>query len=242
VITGAHPEYATGPMLEALEMHLRGGGSLAYLGGNGLNGSVSIDPARPHVIEMRRTETDLAWQALPGEHHHASGAYGGDWRRRGRPEHRMLGVGLRAWGEGPAVAYERPDGPEDPAAALVFAGVEPGPIDAAGVVQGGPAGYEVDAFDPRAGSPVDAVVLASAPMGEGYELWPDELIDDPDAPPPLRADMTLVRRPEGGAVFSVGSIAWTGCLITDDNPVSRVTENVLAELGRDHPFAEGTDA
>jgi N,N-dimethylformamidase len=237
VITGAHPEYATEALLEALEQHLRGGGNLAYLGGNGLNGSVSVDPSRPHVIEMRRTDTQgLAWEALPGEHHHASGDFGGDWRRRDRPEHRMLGVGLRAWGEGPAVGYQRPDGIEDPAAAIVFAGSKPGPIDADGVVQGGPAGYEVDAFDPRAGSPPDTVVLASAAMGEGYELWPDELIDDPAAPPPLRADMTLVRRPEGGAVFSVGSIAWTGCLNDDDNAVARVTANVLAELNKPEPF------
>jgi N,N-dimethylformamidase len=237
-ITGAHPEYATEAMLAALEEHLRGGGSLAYLGGNGLNGSVAVDSARPHVIEIRRTETQgLIWQALPGEHHHAEGGFGGDWRRRGRPEHRMLGVGLRAWGEGPAVGYVRPDGPEDPAAAIAFAGLEPGePISADGMVQGGAAGYEVDAYDPRAGSPADAVVLASAALGDGYELWPDDVIDDPDSSSPLRADMALVRRPEGGAVFAVGSIAWTGCLGEDDNSISRVTANVLAELSKPEAF------
>jgi hypothetical protein len=41
-------------------------------------------------------------------------------------------------------------------------------------------------------------------------------------------------------VFSVGSIAWTGCLTDDgengENPVARVTENVLRELAREHPF------
>ena len=38
-------------------------------------------------------------------------------------------------------------------------------------------------------------------------------------------------------MFSVGSIAWTGCLGDDDaNPVSRVTANALAELGRERPF------
>ena len=240
VITGAHPEYASEALLDAFEEHLSGGGSLAYLGGNGLNGSIGVDPQRPHVIEIRRTETQgLVWQALPGEHHLAGGGYGGDWRRRGRPEHRMLGVGLRAWGDGPAVAYRRPEGEEDPAAAIVFAGLEPGAaIDADGVVLGGPAGYEVDAHDPRAGSPVDAVVLASAEMPDGYVLWPDDVIDDPAAPPPLRADMTLHRRSEGGAVFSVGSIAWTGCLGDETNAVSRVTANVLTELERPHPFAD----
>ena len=74
VVTGAHPEYASATLLDAIDAHLEGGGSLAYLGGNGLNGPVSVDPQRPHVIELRRSETQgLAWQALPGEHHHASG-------------------------------------------------------------------------------------------------------------------------------------------------------------------------
>ena len=180
VITGAHPEYASAALLDALDSHLEGGGSLAYLGGNGLNGSVSVDPARPHVIELRRCETQgLMWQAPPGEHHHASGEYGGDWRRRGRPEHRTLGVGLRAFGDAPAVAYARLQS-GDPAAAIAFAGLEPGAeIDADGAVLGGPAGYEVDGFDPRLGSPADAVVLATAAMPAGYEPWPDDVVDGP---------------------------------------------------------------
>ena len=50
-----------------------------------------------------------------------------------------------------------------------------------------------------------------------------------------RADM-VVHRARGGVVFSVGSIAWSGCLIDDDNPVATVTANVLAELARERPF------
>ena len=67
LITGAHPEYASTPLLDAIDAHLERGGSLAYLGGNGLNGSVSVDRDRPHVLELRRTETQgLVWQARPG--------------------------------------------------------------------------------------------------------------------------------------------------------------------------------
>ena len=243
VITGAHPEYASARLLDALDAHLQGGRNLAYLGGNGLNGSVSVDAERPHVLELRRTETQgLAWQAAPGEHHHASGDYGGDWRRRGRPEHATLGVGLRAFGSAAASAYRRPEGAEDPAAASVFAGIERDvPLTADGAVLGGAAGYEVDAFDPRAGSPADAAVLASARMADGYEIWPDDVIDGPGDGGEARADMVLVRRPEGGAVFSVGSIAWTGCLEDDGGTVSRVTANVLAELGRERPFTTEAD-
>lgn len=243
VITGAHPEYATLELLEALEAHVGAGHSLAYLGGNGLNGRVSVDPARPHVAELRRNETHgLAWQALPGEHHHAAtGAYGGDWRRQGHPEHRFLGVGLSAFGEAPAASYERPAS-EDPAAAIVFAGLEPeGPVGAPGAVLGGAAGYEVDNHDLLLGSPRDSVVLASATVGSDYSIWPDDVRDGPGSAPKRRADIVLRRTADGGTVFSVGSIAWTGCLADDDsNPIARVTENALRELDRERPF-EPTD-
>ena len=41
--------------------------------------------------------------------------------------------------------------------------------------------------------------------------------------------MVFYETPEGGAVFSVGSIAWGGGLPPNgfDNDVSRVTENVV---------------
>jgi len=245
VVTGAHPEYATAELVEALETFVDDGGGLAYLGGNGLNGRVSVDPYRPHVLEVRRTETlGLVWQALPGEHHHAStGAYGGDWRRQGHPEHRFLGVGLSAFGSGGATSYRR-TGAVDPGAERVFAGTDAeAPIGHGGAVLGGAAGFEVDNYDPLLGSPEDATLLASATMGEGYEVWPDDVSDTAAAEPKGRADMVLRRPPTGGTVFSVGSIAWTGCLEGDDgNPVARVTENVLRELASEgRPFADGSN-
>lgn len=238
VITGAHPEYATAELLDALTGHVDGGGCIAYLGGNGLNGRVSVDPERAHVLELRRNETQgLAWQALPGEHHHAStGAYGGDWRRQGRPEHRFLGVGLSAFGETPGGSYEV-TAAADPAAEIVFAGVDlEVPIGHAGAVLGSAAAYEVDNHDPALGSPADSIRLATAPVGPEYSVWPDDVRDGSGVEPKRRADMVLRRPAAGGAVFSVGSIAWTGCLVDDDNPIARITENVLRELAGDEPF------
>ncbi|WP_329232008.1 MULTISPECIES: hypothetical protein [Streptomyces] len=45
----------------------------------------------------------------------------------------------------------------------------------------------------------------------------------------IRSDMVLLGYPAGGAVFCVGSIAWSGCLSYNgyDNNVARVTRNVL---------------
>jgi N,N-dimethylformamidase len=45
----------------------------------------------------------------------------------------------------------------------------------------------------------------------------------------VRADMVYFEGPNGGAVFSTGSISWCGSLSHNgyDNNVSRITENVL---------------
>ena len=241
LITGAHPEYATTELLDALEAHVARGGNLAYLGGNGFQGAVSVDPERPAVLEVRRNDTQaLCWQADAGEHHHAAtGLFGGDWRRHGRPERALLGVALSGFGDAPAAAYERRIDPGDGVGDAIFAGLEPGEaIDAPGVVLGGPAGYEVDSSDLRTGSPPDTRVLAVSGDLAGYDPWPDDVVDDAaDAPTAIRAEMTLHGGNERGYVFAVGSIAWTGCLADDESAVARVSENVLRELAADRPFS-----
>lgn len=47
--------------------------------------------------------------------------------------------------------------------------------------------------------------------------------------PLVHADLTFVHYPNGGAVFSTGSIAWCGALAHNgyDNDVSQITDNVL---------------
>ena len=50
----------------------------------------------------------------------------------------------------------------------------------------------------------------------------------------VRSDITLLQAPNGGAVFSVGSINWSGSLLTNggDNNVSRITGNVLRRFAQ----------
>ena len=57
--------------------------------------------------------------------------------------------------------------------------------------------------------------------------------------PKVRADMTFFETPGGGAVFSVGSIAWGGSLPHDgyENNVARISENVLRRFLDPRPFA-----
>ena len=100
---------------------------------------------------------------------------------------------------------------------------------------GGAAGDELDRADTALGTPADAVVLASSVgHSEKITLVPEEVDHGYAAPPPgvhpkVHADVVLLRRPGGGAVFSVGSIAWSTAMTHagGDNDTARVTGNVL---------------
>ncbi len=56
--------------------------------------------------------------------------------------------------------------------------------------------------------------------------------------PEVRADIVFFETPKGGAVVSVGSIAWAASLAHDDydNNVARLSANVLKRFLSDAPF------
>ena len=95
VLTGSHPEYVSGNMLDALTAFNRQGGHLAYLGGNGFYCAVTVYPDAPHVMELRRGHASgMHWKSPLGETYHAAtGEPGGYWRLRGRSSHRLFGIG-----------------------------------------------------------------------------------------------------------------------------------------------------
>ena len=57
--------------------------------------------------------------------------------------------------------------------------------------------------------------------------------------PRVRSEMVFYETPNGGAVFSVGSISYCGSLAHNnyDNNVSRLTGNVLRRFAADGPFS-----
>jgi N,N-dimethylformamidase len=246
-ITGSHPEYMSARMLDALEQHLSTGGRIAYLGGNGFYWVAAVYRDRPHLLEVRRGNAGTrAWESAPGEAHlAATGEPGGLWRHRGRPPNALVGVGFCAQGwDGRAVAFRRLPASFRPEAAFVFAGVEDERIGAEGLAAGGAAGDEVDRADDALGTPAGALVLArSEPFTDAYQpVIEDQLETVPglggSANPDVRADMTLLTRPNGAAIFSVGSICWIASLPSRgwDGPTSRITENVVRAFltGSDH--------
>ena len=67
VITGSHPEYWSGAMIEARDNYLQGGGRLMYLGGDGFYWSTAVTNDEGGLIEVRRFTRVRTWQAQPGE-------------------------------------------------------------------------------------------------------------------------------------------------------------------------------
>ena len=238
LVTGTHPEYWSGRMLDALEAFIAGGGRVMYLGGNGFYWVTAQDPARPHVIECRRGYAGLrTWTSEPGEVHlAATGEMGGLWRHRGRAPNRLVGIGMasQGWDER-APGFRRSAASHAPDCAWVFAGVPGETFGEDGLVMGGASGDEVDRYDAALGSPRDARVLAtSMPHSTYYKIAVEDVpmvVEGlgGDRDDRVRSDVVLFERPSGGAVFSVGAISWAGAMAFNDfdNPVERITRNVL---------------
>ena len=256
VISSSHHEYWTGGMLDSLETYLSEGGRFMYLSGNGLYGVVSVDPARPHKIELRRWGTSWPFEVHPAERYHSmTGEPGGTWRNRGRAPNRIVGVGTAGVEFEDGVPFKRMPESHDPSVAFIFEGI--GAEELIGdhpslQVRWGAAGYEFDRYETELGSPQTTLLLASsigfktqyAKPTIDEELWfapgrDGARVSDPqrDGEPHrfVRADMTYTNYPNGGAVFTAGSICWRGGMSWNgyDNTVSRITENVLRRFARD---------
>ncbi len=238
LLTGSHPEYHTARTLDAIEAFKAKGGRLCYLGGNGFYWRIARDPARPHLIEIRRAEGGVRmWACEPGEYHHMlDGRLGGLWRRNRRPPQHLVGVGFTSQAAYEATHYRRTPASHNPKHAWIFEGIDGDIIGDYGLCAGGAAGFELDRADPLLGSPDDLVILAqSEKHTASFALVPEELLAPGrtvNLEPPeslIRADMVYFETPQGGAVFSVGSITFLGSLWRNgfEGPVSQLLYNVV---------------
>src|ERR1700728_1546528 len=252
VLTGSHPEYTSAQMLDALHGYMASGGRLMYLGGNGFYWVTTAPQDDPYLVEVRRGQAGTrVWESEPGEWHQAmTGERGGLWRHRGRSPQSLAGVGFTAQGFDVSPPYRIAADPRQERAGFILEGIDAGaPLGGSGSVLGGPAGFEIDRADPALGTPSDAVVIASA---RGFSHAYQGAVEDvttadsrqggPDSAL-VRSDVVFFETSAGGAVFSVGSIAWCGALrqAGAETPVGRMTGNVLARFLDDAPFtAPGT--
>ena len=184
-------------------------------------------------------------------HHSTTGELGGLWRLRGRSPQALLGIGMVSQGFDLNRPYDVVADPADPRVAFAFEGIDlsSGKVgDFESMVNGwGAAGVEVDRVDAAWGTPEDTVVLATATgFSRAYGLDPVEVAlpdgrYDGETSDKIRCDLVVLPKPNGGAVFSTGSIAWCGSLLVNkgDNAVSQLTRNVLRTFAEvdELPFA-----
>jgi N,N-dimethylformamidase len=246
-MSGCHPEYWSSQMLDGLEAYLQRGGRFMYLGGNGFYWRISYPEAHPGLIEVRRAEGGTrSWAETPGEHYHQStGEYGGMWRRNGRPPNRLVGIGFVAQGFDFASYYLRRPESGDRRVAWMFEGIGEEKLGDFGCALGGAAGMEIDAASTALGTPAHALVVASSvghskvmnfvveEIGSGFSgayggAWPG-----------VRADIVFFETPNGGAMFSTGSISYLGSLAHNayGNNIARLTLNVVKRFLDPAPFA-----
>ena len=247
VLTGTHPEYHSTRMLDAVGAFTGAGGRLMYLGGNGFYWRIAFSPDLPGVIEVRRAGGTRCWDSQPGELYLGfSGEPGGMWRQVGRPPQSVAGVGFVSMGFDRSSPYRRLPASFDPRAAFIFEGVGPDDvIGDFGLMGDGAAGIEIDRADVGLGTPPHALVVASS-VGTHSDIYRTTLEDLEYNSPvasgtmsdQVRADMVFYETPNGGGVFSVGSITWCGALAHRgyDNNVSRITANVLRRFASAEPL------
>ena len=207
IVTGTHPEYWSSEMLEALESYLAQGGRLAYLGGNGFYWVTSVDPERPHIIEVRRGIAGTrAWNSAPGEclsqHNRRVGRTMALSRQAAQQAH-----GHRLYCPG----LDRPGPPATVGSQVVLTKERPSylrgisadeTIGDFGLIFGGAAGDELDRIDYELGSPHHTLLLASS-SGHGPSINP--VIEDflqtgssmrPENSPNVHADMVYFETPK----------------------------------------------
>lgn len=249
VLTGQHPEYHTVETLDALQAYLDQGGRFMYMGGNGFYWKVVPHATGPWSFELRRAEGGIRlWETLPGESYHAQdGSYGGLWRRLGRPPQQLVGIGFSTQGEYIGYPYQFLDGILDPRTAFMREGMPDQAMPGAtlgerGLMGGGAAGHELDRADVGLGTPRHAIIIGRAvltdptyqPVNEERRdhTWPAKREDI------IRSDLTFFETPNGGAVFSVGSMNFIGALPIDgyESVAAKLITNVVRRFADPTPF------
>ena len=198
LVTAVHPEYWTRQMYDIVKKWaFEQGGRLLYLGGNGLNCEVEISGSSMKVFNEEITGLDF--EGVGGESRMAL---------RHESEAHLLGVVFTPPGAMTGAPYQVID-----AAHWCFEGTGLQNGDRFGLKSlhmrcpGGASGHETDKRSPS--TPSHARLLARG-------LNPDH----------GGAELVQFDTPNGGGVFSVGSISWVSSLPVDEH-VSQITHNAI---------------
>lgn len=210
LILNTHPEYWSREMYRRVkEWVFERGGSLMYLGGDGLDGPVEFLDAAT-VRHLNPFEgVDLSGANPEGSKEVRFDAYY-------ESPARLLGVVLTTEGIMTGAPYRVLDESH-----WVFAGTGLNNGDLFGEkslherASGGASGHETDKMSRS--SPANTRHLAKGVNADNGG-----------------ADMVYHQTPSGGQVFSVGSITYPACLLVDEN-ISRITRNVIERFVNSTP-------
>ena len=210
LILSVHPEYWSSTMYRRVKDWVyERGGRLMYLGGNGLNCEVELPDDRTMRCKSQLLSADGSLGMV--DPLHPDRHYESRFHRTYEPEASLLGVACTDSGIMTAAPYRVVD-----ASHWIYAGtgLQNGDIFGQACLHercsGGASGHETDKMS--AHSPEGTVLLAKGlnPENGGAEIVYYEL-------------------PNGGAVFSVGSITYPASLPVD-SAISRITANVITRF------------
>lgn len=241
VMTGQHPEYQSPEIFKAVEQYLGQGGRVMYLGGNGFRNFTAWRNDGIPAVELRRISEDY-WtpQNFEGERRdEIDGVDPREWDSSWTARNLGLQYCATTFQSGNGYYRVMPDS-KNPRAAFIFKGVKSDIIGDYGTHFGGAAGDEIDRIDFKAGTPAHALHLAKS------EDIPVPAWATSEQAAKMRAtyeasqfaSIVFFETASGGAVFSVGSMAYIGALNHNDcdNDISRITGNVLRRFSDPRPF------
>jgi len=241
IVSSTHPEYVTLAIFDAIAKYSANGGRFMYSGGNGYFWSVGTHTELPGVMESRNFY-DVADRYL------SNGDRGGLLVETGHHTGPVFGNELSAMIFNGSSPYRKLEDANNARAAWIFEGTGEGEIFGDyGVdrVNGGVVGFEIDRYNPGNGAPrhtlrlatsepllpkVEEVKLSMMPLAVYYSPAPEEHS--------ARADLLFFETPNGGAMFSTGSITWMSSTPQNnyDNDVARITLNVIRRFLDPKPF------
>ena len=216
------------------------------MGGNGyywVTTTCRNDPC----IEVRKLDAGTrAWEAKAGECYlMSSGERSGIWRSRGRAPQKLMGVGFTSEGMDRSEPFERMPDSFHKKVSWIFEGIgDKEIIGDFGLALGGAAGVEIDRYDLSLGTPVNSKLLASSyGHSDNYPLVSEDITFNYPGrggtqDPQVRSDIVFFNTLNNGAVFSVGSIAWSQALpcFKGKNNVGKIMHNVLKAFIKDGPL------
>lgn len=241
IMSSTHPEYVTLKIFGAIREYTGQGGRFMYIGGNGYFWSVGTHTELPGVMESRNF-FDVADRYL------TSGERGGLMVETGHHTGPVFGNEMSAMIFNGSSPYRLLEDAHNPRASWIFAGTKEGEIFGDyGVdrVHGAAAGFEIDKYVPGNGVPRHALHLAtSEKLREKIEdvklsVMPLTVYYHPAAEDVHgKADIVFFETPEGGAMFSTGSICWMSSTLEDNfnNDIAKITHNVIKRFLDPAPF------